>query len=126
VVRIHGGGFTQGSSEWESGIALLRHAPGSLIFVSLQYRLGAYGFLSGQEIAADGAANAGLLDQRLAIEWVNNHIGRFGGDPNRIVIEGGSAGGGSVTAQLMLYGGGGSVLFQAAIPGRLVFLLLKL
>lgn len=56
---------------------------------------------------ADGDANSGLLDQRAAIEWVQRHIARFGGDPDTITIDGESAGGASVVMQVVAYGGKG-------------------
>ncbi len=66
------------------------------IFVAINYRLGAFGWLAGSEIASDGNANAGLLDQRLAFEWVQKYICLFGGDPRRITVMGESAGAGSI------------------------------
>lgn len=60
----------------------------------MNYRLGAMGWLSGPSLqAAGGVANAGLYDQRLAIEWVSKNIHLFGGDPNQITVIGESAGG---------------------------------
>ncbi|KAF2436882.1 alpha/beta-hydrolase [Tothia fuscella] len=105
IVQIHGGGFTLGGVETRPAQALMRRANNSLIYVSIQYRLGALGFLSSKALRADGSANVGLLDQRAALTWVQSHISGFGGDPDRVTIFGGSAGGGSVTAQMMLYGG---------------------
>jgi hypothetical protein len=65
-----------------------------IIFVELNYRLGALGFLSGPSLqAAGGVSNAAFYDQRLAIEWVSKYIHLFGGDPNRITLIGESAGG---------------------------------
>lgn len=49
----------------------------------MNYRLGAFGWLSGPTFQEDGTANAGLYDQRFALEWVQKHIYKFGGDPNR-------------------------------------------
>ena len=51
---------------------------GQLIYVSMQYRLGIFGFLSGSQIDKDGVLNAGLLDQRAALDWVQRNIGAFG------------------------------------------------
>lgn len=119
VVQIHGGGYTIGNSLTFDGHEFTAAANGSLIYVQIQYRLGPYGFLSSPSIRSNGTANAGLLDQRAALEWVQNHISAFGGDPNKVTIWGGSAGGGSVTNQMILYGANASSPpFSAAIVGR--------
>lgn len=60
-------------------------------------QLGAFGFLSSDEVARRGALNAGLLDQQFALEWIQQHIEKFGGDPSRVTISGLSAGAGSVS-----------------------------
>lgn len=95
LVMIHGGGFTQGSSYSQPGSALVNTSAGSMVYVSLQYRLGVYGFLSSVEVRENGKANVGLLDQRAALGWVQRNIRAFGGDPARVTIIGGSAGGSS-------------------------------
>ncbi|KAK3067745.1 hypothetical protein LTR53_015189, partial [Teratosphaeriaceae sp. CCFEE 6253] len=105
MVQIHGGGYVGGNSQTYPGYALVLQSAGNIIYVSMQYRLGALGFLSGSEIRKNGVPNAGLLDQRAALHWVQNHIGAFGGDPAKVTIIGGSAGGGSVLNQLILKGG---------------------
>jgi carboxylesterase type B len=64
-----------------------------VIFVSMQYYLAGFGFLGGAEVEASGILNAGLSDQRQALQWVQRHIGAFGGDPDKVTIQGGSAGG---------------------------------
>lgn len=63
-----------------------------MILVTVNYRLGAFGFLGGREVLADGAANLGLLDQRMGLEWVADNIAAFGGDPDAVTILGESAG----------------------------------
>lgn len=88
-----------------SGDSIVHHAKGNMIYVAIQYRLGAFGFLGGSAVAENGTSNAGLLDQRLAIDWVKKYIHHFGGDPDKITITGGSAGGSSVTLQMILQGG---------------------
>jgi carboxylesterase type B len=95
LVMIHGGGFTQGSSYAVPGSTMVNTSDGSMIYVSLQYRLGVYGFLSGAEVRENGKANVGLLDQRAALGWVQRNIRAFGGDPSKVTIIGGSAGGSS-------------------------------
>ena len=115
MVQIHGGGYTIGNAESYPGDALVNASNGQLIYVSVQYRLGLFGFLGGSEIADDGVLNAGLLDQRAALDWVQRNIRAFGGDPSMVTIWGGSAGGGSVTYQLIAGGGYDEPPFSAAI-----------
>jgi len=74
---------------------MMFRANGSFVWVSIQYRLGLFGFLAGRDIYDNGDLNTGLLDQRAALEWVQRHISAFGGDPARVTITGGSAGGGN-------------------------------
>lgn len=62
------------------------------------------------------SANAGLLDQRLALEWVKANIGAFGGNPDDVTIMGQSGGGYAVVSQMALYGGKSKGLFKKAIP----------
>ena len=75
------------------------------ISVIIQYRLGAFGFLSSEDVKKDGALNAGLLDMNFALQWVQQYASKFGGDPNRVTIAGESAGGAAVLYQSMAYGG---------------------
>ena len=62
------------------------------ISVIIQYRLGAFGFLSSSEVKDHGALNAGLLDMNFALGWVQANIRKFGGDPRKVTIAGESAG----------------------------------
>lgn len=79
-------------------------------------KLGAFGFLSSDEIYRFGAVNAGLLDMMFALQWVQDHISQFGGDPERVTISGESAGGGAVMLLDMAYGGTlGNTLFNQSI-----------
>lgn len=79
--------------------------------MEIQYRLGAFGFLSSPEVKEHGELNAGLLDQRFALEWVQEHIAKFGGDPSRVTVAGESSGAGSVMHHALAYGGKESNLF---------------
>lgn len=81
-----------------------------IVGVGISYRLNALGFLSGSAVAENGDFNAGLLDQRVALEWVQRHIGKFGGDPERVTIMGESAGGASVVMQTVAYAGKSTIL----------------
>lgn len=71
---------------------LIKASNHSLVFVAINYRLGAFGWLSGPDVQKhDGLSNAALYDQRLALQWVQDHIANFGGDPSRVTILGESA-----------------------------------
>lgn len=84
--------------------------------MSIQYRLGAFGFMSSDEIYRKGAVNAGIRDQLIALQWAQQYIHLFGGDPDQITIGGESAGGGSVMLLDMAYGGSlGTQLFRNTI-----------
>lgn len=89
------------------------------IFVSVNYRVGGFGFMPGKEIKAAGAANIGHLDQRMGLEWTADNIAAFGGDPTRVTIWGESAGAISVWNQMCLYDGNnkykGAPLFRGGI-----------
>lgn len=118
-VEIHRGGYTTGSAPTTPGYAMVNQSKGNLIFVQVQYRLGAFGFLNSPEVRQDGTANAGLLDQRLAMDWAQKYIANFGGDPQRVTVHGGSAGGGSVTNQIILDSGASRPPFRYVIAGEL-------
>ncbi|KAK6368034.1 hypothetical protein LTS17_010187 [Exophiala oligosperma] len=127
LVWIYGGGYVGGdkSSSNPSGLIKSSQANGDpgLIFVAMNYRLGALGWLSGPTFqSAGGVSNAGLYDQRLALEWVQKYIHLFGGDPSKVTVMGESAGGGSIEHQMTAYGGQRPVPFSRAIlqsPGFL-------
>ncbi|KAK4231620.1 putative lipase [Podospora fimiseda] len=115
IVWIHGGGYGYGDASQDLSL-LINENSKSFIGVSIQYRLGAFGFLSSQEVKDNGVVNAGILDQALALAWVKLHICKFGGDPTKITIAGQSAGGGSVMYHdIALNGGLGSLLFDKSI-----------
>ncbi|KAL2866133.1 Alpha/Beta hydrolase protein [Aspergillus lucknowensis] len=123
MVFIHGGAFTysMNSSPIYDG-RLLAAASSDLssptIVVTVNYRLGVYGFLAGHDIKAYNAAhgetgtgNYGVWDQILALRWIQRHIASFGGDPARVTLFGQSAGAVSVSAHLLR----DEALFSSAI-----------
>ncbi|MGY0488666.1 carboxylesterase/lipase family protein [Streptomyces sp. WG-D5] len=95
---IHGGGFSTGSGDAEDGSLIAR--TNNVVVVSINYRLGVFGFLDLPGLSKQGAGNYGLLDQQAALRWTQRNIGAFGGDASRVTIGGLSAGGHSVCAQL--------------------------
>lgn len=120
LVWIFGGGLYTGSiadPQYNlSGIVKVSQDMGQpVIAVDMNYRLNMYGFLQSPQILAEGSSNAGLLDQRLALRWVQENIDAFGGDPDRVVIWGESAGAQSIAYHLFSYGGRDDKLFRAAI-----------
>ncbi|MGH3374975.1 MAG: carboxylesterase/lipase family protein [Actinoallomurus sp.] len=101
LVWIHGGGFTGGAGQDTNPRKFAQQA--NAVVVTINYRLGALGFLNLPQLrqqGADGAGNYGLLDQQAALRWVQVNIGRFGGDPQEVTIAGQSAGGSSVCDQV--------------------------
>jgi para-nitrobenzyl esterase len=113
---IHGGAFVTGtgSTPWYDGSAFARHH--DVVVVTINYRLGALGFLHLADLFGDewaGSGNLGILDQSLALRWTSENIAAFGGDPGNITIFGESAGGMSVATQLGLPASQG--LFRRAI-----------
>ncbi|KAK9762943.1 hypothetical protein K7432_010818 [Basidiobolus ranarum] len=111
MVYIYGGAFVTGSNSipiYDGGHIVSR---GNVVMVSINYRLGALGFLYYPQLGIKG--NQGILDQQLAIKWVKDNIASFGGDPNKITIFGESAGAQSVRAHIVSPAMKGN--FQAAI-----------
>ncbi|MCJ1249653.1 hypothetical protein MMC30_006879 [Trapelia coarctata] len=103
-----GGGYGLGQGNQDLS-AIINTNNNSFIGVALQYRLGAFGFLSSDEVFRYGTPNAGLLDQTFALQWVQNYIHLFGGDHSRVTVSGESAGAGSVMLQTMAFGGNGLI-----------------
>jgi para-nitrobenzyl esterase len=99
MVWIHGGSLTGGASSemMYDGTALAKRG---IVLVSINYRLGALGYLALPELSAESpdriSGNYGLLDQIEALRWVKRNIAAFGGDPNHVTIAGESAGGLSI------------------------------
>jgi para-nitrobenzyl esterase len=99
---IHGGAFIWGAADtsWYDGTHFAQH--GDVVLVSINYRLGPFGFLHLADLYPElaGSGNLGLLDQIAALEWVRDCIGAFGGDPDQVTIFGESAGAASVATLL--------------------------
>ncbi|PHH58743.1 hypothetical protein CDD81_4673 [Ophiocordyceps australis] len=122
-VWLHGGGFVYGHKNDSAvggdpaGLMRASQLDGSdgFIFVAPNYRLGAFGWLAGASVdAVHAKANAGLDDQRLALEWVQSHIHCFGGDAKQVTVGGLSAGGSSILHHLTARRGKSRVPFQRA------------
>jgi para-nitrobenzyl esterase len=112
MVWVHGGGFVNGSGDIYYSRWLA--AKGGIVVVTINYRLGALGFLAHPALGSPGdVGDYGLADQQAALRWVRDHIADFGGDPTKVTIAGESAGGMSVCDHLVAPGSAG--LFRAAI-----------
>ncbi|MBT2570703.1 carboxylesterase/lipase family protein [Planococcus sp. ISL-110] len=95
MVWIHGGAFTTGSGSSQAYDGRSFATEGDVVVVTFNYRLGALGFLHLGDVGGDdfsGSCNCGILDQIAALQWVQDNIGEFGGDPERVTIFGESAG----------------------------------
>ncbi|KAK1715468.1 hypothetical protein CaCOL14_010139 [Colletotrichum acutatum] len=119
---IFGGGFELGSTSMYNGAGLIAEGMSTgkpFVFVAVNYRVGAWGFMPGKDLMQEGSSNAGLLDQRMGLEWVQDNIASFGGDPDKVTLWGESAGAISIFSQLSLYNGNitrnGKALFRGAI-----------
>ncbi|KAI0296557.1 carotenoid ester lipase precursor [Multifurca ochricompacta] len=118
VVWFFGGGFEiGGTSTYDGGLIVARSIQlgEPILFVSMNYRLSALGFLPGKEVKKAKVGNLGLQDQRLALKWVQKYISAFGGDPSKVTIWGESAGAISVAMHMVVNNGKQQGLFRGAI-----------
>ncbi|KAI1263585.1 carboxylesterase family protein [Xylariaceae sp. FL1019] len=125
LVYIYGGGYSGGAKNFfgyfdGSPAGLIDSSrvtnPDGLIYIGINYRLGGLGWMVGSDFTSQGGIqNLGLYDQRLALEWVQDNVHLFGGDPNRVTVMGESAGGGSILMQMTAFGTGEKAPFQQAI-----------
>ena len=129
LVYFHGGGLAagDGSEPRYDGAAMARQG---IVALTVNYRLGVFGFLAHPELSAEGlmraSGNYGLMDQAAALRWVQRNIASFGGDPAQVTIAGESAGSFSVSAQMInpqarglfarAIGESGSVLGRDPLP----------
>ena len=104
MVWFHGGGFRQGSGGYPMYDGARLSAEYEVVVVTINYRLGALGFMALPELTEEdpnhSSGNYGLLDQIQALKWIQENISAFGGDPNNVTIFGQSAGGMSTCALL--------------------------
>uniref|UniRef100_A0A8C6K9H2 Neuroligin 2a n=1 Tax=Nothobranchius furzeri TaxID=105023 RepID=A0A8C6K9H2_NOTFU len=109
MLFIHGGSYMEGTGNMFDASVLAAY--GNVIVVTMNYRLGVLGFLSTGDQSAKG--NYGLLDQIQALRWLNENIGHFGGDPERITIFGSGAGASCVNLLILSHHSEG--LFHRAV-----------
>jgi len=119
---IYGGGFEFGSTASYDAKSIVTRSVAlgkPVLYVAVNYRLGGFGFMAGKELAAEGSTNLGLRDQRLGLQWVQDNIAAFGGDPTKVTIWGESAGSISVFDHTIINSGNnkykGKPLFRGAI-----------
>ncbi|QRV79185.1 carbohydrate esterase family 10 protein [Ceratobasidium sp. AG-Ba] len=105
LVWVHGGGYFAGFAAWYDPTTMIKASNDSFVAVIIQYRLGMFGFLAGDEIKKNGDLNAGLLDVQFALKWTQQNIHLWGGDPSRVTLWGESAGAGAVLMQVVANGG---------------------
>ncbi|KAF4822653.1 Lipase 2 [Colletotrichum siamense] len=120
LVWIHGGAWAEGSASDPryNGSFLVQQSQemGSpIIFASFNNRLGVFGLLPGSLAERDGITNVLLHDQRQALQYLQDNVAAFGGDPDKVTLMGESAGAGSIGFHLLAYGGRDDGLFHAAI-----------
>lgn len=118
MVFIHGGGFVRGTAN-DPLFDGARLAQAGLIVVTVNYRLGALGWLAHPALP-DGGGNYGLMDQIAALNWVQDNIAAFGGDRSNVTVFG--SGAGAMSIALLMLSASARDLFQKAIlqsvPGR--------
>ncbi|KAJ7739144.1 sterol esterase, partial [Mycena metata] len=116
-VWMYGGGFQDGNSRDNDASPIVGRSIETgepIIAVAINYRLSAFGFLPGKEVGAAGISNLGLRDQIFALKWVRKYISVFGGDPQRVVIGGLSAGSISAATLLLSNKQNSNALFRGA------------
>lgn len=96
AVYIHGGGFNTGAGAERNMGSFVSWSEAPMVAVNFNYRVGALGFLPSEVTAREGLLNLGLKDQQMLLQWVQDNIEAFGGDPNNVTVMGLSAGAHSV------------------------------
>lgn len=128
---FYGGAYIFGSKDmlegatlpFYDGTGMIKQSGNNVIYVASNYRLGAFGFMAGTTMEKTGLPNAGLWDQRAALQWTQDNIHLIGGDPTQVTVMGESAGAGSILHHLTAGGGQGDVapLFKRAIMQSTAF-----
>lgn len=113
MVFIYGGAFIEGSSNLPLMNGKNLAAGGDVVVVSMNYRVGAFGFMANAAWSAEG--NYGIQDQQAALRWVNENIAAFGGDPDKVMLFGESAGAMSVGIQQIAVPTADEGLFRASL-----------
>ncbi|KZV76147.1 alpha/beta-hydrolase [Peniophora sp. CONT] len=114
---IYGGGFQAGKTASFNGSSIVERGlqlGEPVVYVSVNYRVSAFGFAGGAEVREVGIGNLGLQDQRLGLRWVQKYISAFGGDASKVTIWGESAGAISVGMQMVTNNGDSEGLFRGA------------
>ncbi|KAF7865728.1 hypothetical protein EAF04_005894 [Stromatinia cepivora] len=119
-VYIYGGeprGGGSGNQRYNMSFIVSAAANADLPFigVSFNYRSSIWGFITGRQVIGEGNTNIGLYDQRKALEWIQENIASFNGDPRKVTIWGGSSGADNIGYHLAANGGRDDGLFRAAI-----------
>ncbi|KAF9018964.1 carotenoid ester lipase precursor [Hymenopellis radicata] len=117
AVWFFGGGFELGGTSMYDGSSIVQRSIAlgePVIYVSMNYRVSAFGFLAGKEVKEAGVGNLGLHDQRLALKWIQKYVTAFGGDPDKVTIWGESAGAMSVASHMIINDGDTEGLFRGA------------
>ncbi|KAF2015297.1 alpha/beta-hydrolase [Aaosphaeria arxii CBS 175.79] len=114
---VHGGAFVMGNGRGFDGAAFVAQSQRPIMVVTFQYRLGALGSLPSKLFEEENLLNLGLLDQRLMLDFIQEYIGQFGGNPDEVTLGGQSAGAHSVGIHLFhnYRGDKGNPLFARAI-----------
>ncbi|EXJ70868.1 uncharacterized protein A1O5_05860 [Cladophialophora psammophila CBS 110553] len=120
MVWISGQGDEEGSYNYTlyNPTALVAGAAAKgtpVIYVAMNFRVNVFGFANSPALRTEGSLNAGLLDQRLALQWIQSNIAAFGGNPKNVTLFGESDGGVSVGLHMTAFGGNGTAPFRRAI-----------
>ncbi|GKZ67907.1 hypothetical protein AnigIFM50267_002462 [Aspergillus niger] len=115
AVYVHGGAYNRGTASGHNTASMVGWSDEPFVAVSFNYRIGALGFLPSTLTAKEGILNLGLHDQILLLQWVQENIAHFNGDPTQVTLIGLSAGAHSIAHHIMNYNPPNTPLFHRAI-----------